>query len=291
MKNFIKANYNIYPSKIFKNGNKYFFFSGNEKIFIIKLNKSNNINEKINISNRLYGLGIPVSTFLLNNKKEYVCKKDDYYIMLLKYNDITDNQIYLEDIYKYDKAFNDINKFNIIQYWEETIDSIEMELTEYNKEYPLLQQSIDYFIGLSENAIELLNHINYSNNSLGHLINIDEYNRENYSNPLNIIKTNKMYDISQYYKYHFYNNSINYDELYVILNNIKDTSDLIFFYASMLFQENYFNCVKEIILNKKKEEDLYRYINNIKNYKELLKYIKSILHNISHINDIEWLDK
>lgn len=291
MKNFIKANYNIYPSKIFKNGNKYFFFSGNEKIFIIKLNKNNNINEKINISNRLYGLGIPVSTFLLNNKKEYMCKKDDYYIMLLKYNDITDNQIYLEDIYKYDKVFNDINIFNIIQYWEETIDSIEMELTEYNKEYPLLQQSIDYFIGLSENAIELLNHINYSNNSLGHLINIDEYNRENYSNPLNIIKTNKMYDISQYYKYHFYNNSINYDELYVILNNIKDTSDLIFFYASMLFQENYFNCVKEIILNKKKEEDLYRYINNIKNYKELLKYIKSILHNISLINDIEWLDK
>lgn len=50
MKNFIKANYNIYPSKIFKNGNKYFFFSGNEKIFIIKLNKNNNINEKINIS-------------------------------------------------------------------------------------------------------------------------------------------------------------------------------------------------------------------------------------------------
>lgn len=289
MKNFIKSNYNIYPKKIFKKDNQYFFFSGNDKILIIK---TNNIDlSKIDLSNHLYNIGIPISTFLINNNGEYYCKKDNQYILLLKYNNICDNQIYLKDINTYDIKIQKINNFDIIKYWEDTIDSIELKLNEYNKEFPILQQSINYFIGLSENAIELLNNIKYNSDSLGHKLNIDNYNRENYSNPFNIIKTNKMYDIAMYFKYQFYNNNINYDELYSVLKqNLNNINDIVFFYSNMLFQENYFNCVINIMNNKGEEKELNKYIDNINKYRELLKYIKSILHNITYIKDIEWID-
>lgn len=289
MKNFIKSNYNIYPKKIFKKDNQYFFFSRNDKILIIK---TNNIDlSKIDLSNHLYNIGIPISTFLINNNGEYYCKKDNQYILLLKYNNICDNQIYLKDINTYDIKIQKINNFDIIKYWEDTIDSIELKLNEYNKEFPILQQSINYFIGLSENAIELLNNIKYNSDSLGHKLNIDNYNRENYSNPFNIIKTNKMYDIAMYFKYQFYNNNIDYDELYSVLKqNLNNINDIVFFYSNMLFQENYFNCVINIMNNKGEEKELNKYIDNINKYRELLKYIKSILHNITYIKDIEWID-
>ena len=52
MKNFIKTNYNIYPKKIYKKDNIYFFFSSNEKIVIVKTDKDKNyLSNLANISN------------------------------------------------------------------------------------------------------------------------------------------------------------------------------------------------------------------------------------------------
>ena len=293
MKNFIKKNYNLNPKKIYKKNNQYFFFSNSEKIYIIKTKKDKNeLNKLFQLSNELYKYNVPVMTFILNNNGEYLCKKDSDSIILLKNNTINDNEnITLDDIFKYNINTDIIKEYNIVSEWEKNIDDLENEMTEYNKEFPTIQNSLDYFIGLSENAIQLIKNIKIINNSLGHNLYLNEYNKENYNNPLNIIKTNRMYDISKYLKYKFYFDVINYDELYyVIKNNINDIDNLIFFFSAMLYQDDYFECVKNILNGISEEKELLIYIKNINKYEELLKYIKDNLHNIKYIEDITWLD-
>ena len=293
MKNFIKKNYNLNPKKIYKKNNQYFFFSNSEKIYIIKTKKDKDeLNKLFQLSNELYKYNIPVMTFILNNNGEYLCKKDSDSIILLKNNTINDNEnITLDDIFKYNINTDIIKEYNIVSEWEKNIDDLENEMTEYNKEFPTIQNSLDYFIGLSENAIQLIKNIKIINDSLGHNLYLNEYNKENYNNPLNIIKTNRMYDISKYLKYKFYFDVINYDELYyVIKNNINDIDNLIFFFSAMLYQDDYFECVKNILNGISEEKELLIYIKNINKYEELLKYIKDNLHNIKYIEDITWLD-
>ncbi len=293
MKNFIKKNYNLNPKKIYKKNNQYFFFSNSEKIYIIKTKKDKDeLNKLFQLSNELYKYNIPVMTFILNNNGEYLCKKDSDSIILLKNNTINDNEnITLDDIFKYNINTDIIKEYNIVSEWEKNIDDLENEMTEYNKEFPTIQNSLDYFIGLSENAIQLIKNIKIINDSLGHNLYLNEYNKDNYNNPLNIIKTNRMYDISKYLKYKFYFDVINYDELYyVIKNNINDIDNLIFFFSAMLYQDDYFECVKNILNGISEEKELLIYIKNINKYEELLKYIKDNLHNIKYIEDITWLD-
>jgi len=293
MKNFIKKNYNLNPKKIYKKNNQYFFFSNSEKIYIIKTKKDKNeLNKLFQLSNELYKYNIPVMTFILNNNGEYLCKKDSDSIILLKNNTINDNEnITLNDIFKYNINTDIIKEYNIVSEWEKNIDDLENEMTEYNKEFPTIQNSLDYFIGLSENAIQLIKNIKIINNSLGHNLYLNEYNKDNYNNPLNIIKTNHMYDISKYFKYKFYFDVINYDELYyVIKKNINNIDNLIFFFSAMLYQDDYFECVKNILNGISEEKELLIYIKNINKYEELLKYIKDNLHNIKYIEDITWLD-
>ncbi len=294
MRNFIKSNYNIYPKKIYKKDNKYFFFSNNEKIYILKVKKDKDyIDRIINISNDIYRYNTNISTFLLNVEGKFYTKKDDYYIVLLKYNDVNDNIISIKDIDSI-TSFNNINieKYNVIKKFEEEIDTLEKEMLEYNKEYPNIQKSINYFIGLSENGIQLLKTIELTENTLCHDIGVDNFNRYEFNNPFNIIRTNKMYDYVNYFKYSFYNSSIDYEELYAFLNNNKNNyENLVSFFGMLLFQKEYFDCTKDILLNKRKECDLNIYINKINDYYKLLKYIKDNLSNVKEIQQIEWLDE
>ncbi|MBQ6285668.1 MAG: hypothetical protein IJK67_05090 [Bacilli bacterium] len=291
MRNFIKSNYNIYPKKIYKKDDKYFFFSNNEKIFILKTFKDEKyLNKIIDLSNNVYKAKINISTFLLNVKGKFYTKKDNYYILLLKYNDDSYNEITLDDI-NINKTISNlqIDNYNLINSFENEIDELEKEITEYNKEFSIIQKSIDYFIGLSENGIQLLKTINLKEECLCHNIDIEKYNKYEFNNPFNLIKTNKMYDYANYFKYKFYNKTIDYEELYkLIINNNKE--DLICFFSCMLYQKEYFTCVKDILSNIKEEKELSKYINEINNYKELIIYIKNTMNHISEIQQIEWID-
>lgn len=292
MKNFIKSKYNLNPLKIYKKNNYYFFFSNNDKIYIIKSQKSKDYLDKlVKISNDLYNNGILISTFIINNNGEYYTKKGNEYIVLLKYNDISANDITLNDLNKY-FAINhrDLESNNLAKEWENTIDTIENEMSEYNKEYSLVQESLNYFVGISENAIQMIKEVNFSTNNISHKININNFNRFELNNPFNLINSNKMYDISNYIKYNFYNYTIDYNELHEIINK-SSKDDIVVLFCLLLYQEEYFEIVKKILLGKTDEKELNKYINRVNDYKSLLRYIKNSLHNVSIFNGLEWIDK
>ncbi len=289
---FIKKNYNMCPSKIYKENDIFYFYSNDEKVYIVKIKKNKKELDDVVQSSNILSTDNNISTFLLNINGEYYTSKDDYYIALLKYNDYSGESVTIDSIFKYvnyNAMSLPINKIDIVKEWEETIDTLEEELSEYNKEFPIVQESINYFIGISENAIQMLKSIKYEENSIGHNIAIDNFNNYEINNPLNLIKSNKMHDLSLYFKYNFYNNFVDYDELYMVLrNNTKE--DLIYLFCSMMYQKEYFDEVKKILLNKSDEKRLYKYINRINDYKKLLLYIKNSLHNLSEIEEIKWIE-
>ncbi len=291
MKKFIKTYYNINVEKIYKNKNNYFFYSGNDLIYIIKTDKNKEeLDNLVNISNSIYHKNNNTSTFLLNKEGNYYTKYDGSYLVLLKYNDIIKDRIEFNDIFYYPIENNLLLNYDILNHFKNQIDVLEKEIQEYNKEHSLIQKSIDYFIGISENAIQLLSDINISYDSICHNIGLTNYNKVEYNNPFNYIKANIMYDYANYFKYKFYYETINYDELYYLIKN-SNINDLILFFGLMLYQEEYFNLVKQILLDKQNEEDLNIYINHISDYKELLLYIKDSIRNVDKIREIEWLDK
>ena len=287
MKNFIYINYNIEVDKIYIKDNKKYFFINNEKIYIIEYDGDKEYLLKLfNISNYLYDNNIKVNTILFNNKKEIYTKKDKFYIVLMKENSIEEVSIDYLNKFNID---NDLNEFNIISEWCLEIDTLENELLEYNKEYPLIQKSINYFIGISENAIELLN--NYkklNNNSIGHKVTYNIYKDNILNNPFTFIKTNKMYDYSNYVKYKFIINELDYDELSNVIDSNSEI-DNAFLFACLLYSNIYFDLLKNILLGYEKEEKIDFFIKRIKKYNEVLLFCKNRIKNVNEIKLVTWI--
>ncbi len=293
MKNFIFLNYNIKVEKIYSNEEKYFFIN-DTKIYIKEFKGNTSyLDTLVEITNKLYYSNIKVNTFLLNNEKKYYTKKDDEYIILLKVNSF-ENDVNINNILKFCNIKNDLPEYNILKEWKEEVDTIEKQLIEYNQEYPLIQNSINYFIGLAENAIALLssyeNEIIERSDSIGHKFGYKMYNLCKLGDPFIFIKVNKMYDLSNFVKYNFYIKNIDYDEIDNIINKLSTSEyEKVYFFASMLYPNIYFDLIKKILAGNEDEDKLNLFLNNIKNYNNMLINCQNMIKNVKIIKLISWL--
>ena len=289
MKNFIYLNYNIYVDKIYTDNKNKFFILNNEKIYILKVKNSiDQINKLYEISNDLQR--IKVDTFILNNERKCCTIHNKDIIVLLKENDYED--INLNELKKFWDINTSLEIFNVIDFWKDEINTIEKELIEYNKEFLNIQYSVDYFIGCAENAIQLLSTTNYksiNHNSIGHTVDYMFFKTYGLNNPFGFIKINRVYDLSNYIKYKFFINKINYDELDLILSFLS-IDEKIFLFSCLLYPNIYFDLIKHILLNEEKEKKVLLFIKRIKSYKRLLQYIKNEIKDVKDISFINWLN-
>ena len=294
MKNYIFLNYNISVDEIYLKDNKKYFFVNNNKIYIVEFKgKESDLDYLAKLSNEMYNNGLLVNTFILNNENKYYTKKDDEYIILLKVNTI-ENFLDLDYLKKFQFIKNDLISVNILEEWENEVDTLELELIEYNKEYSLIQNSINYFIGMAENAIELLSQykadIIKNNNSIGHKVNFNLFNEKVLEDPFTFIKVNRMYDMSNYIKYKFITNKLNYDEIDNIFNNCTEYES-VYLFSSLLYPNVYFDLVKEILNQNEEESKLKIIINKIDTYKSLLYYCQNLIKNVKDVKLITWLSE
>ena len=292
MKNYIFKYYGIKIDKIYEKNDRKYFFINNNKYYVIESNKDEMyINMLAELTNKLFINNILAYTFILNKENKYYSIRNKNKICILKVNEL-ENDLLFKDLIKFQMVMSNLPDYDIISEWENIIDTIEKEIIEYNKEFPLIRNSINYFIGLGENAIELLNTYNSdikkNNDSIGHIVENGEFNL---NNPFLFIKTNRMYDISNYIKYKFYNNKIDYSEIERILEMINSDYERIFLFASLLYPSFYFDTLKEIINNKVPEKNIKKYIDKAKDYKNLLVYIQRIFKNVNEICLINWISE
>ena len=291
MKNFLYSNYGIKVDKIYKNDKEMFFFCNNEKIHIRKNNDINHLNMLYELTNYLYSHHIPTYTFIHNNKNKPYTHLNKNEVVLLKENNNND-YVSLNTLNMYRNIKTKLYNYNIFIEWSNEVDLIEKELMEYNKEYPLIQESIDYFIGLAENAIELIgnfkNMIDANNNSIGHIVDYNLLNNMSINDPFTFIKTNIMFDYANYIKYKYVLNEIDYNELDSIFNSLSEYES-IYLLSCLIYPSTYFSLVKSILLKKEEEEKLIFIIKKIDNYNQLLLFCKSRVKSKVISNLLSWI--
>lgn len=281
MKEFLLINYNLKIDKIYNN----IFFIKDEKVKIIKIKDISGIEKRINLTNEMYKKNIMVNTFILNNKNEYITKKNNEYIILLKINE-NDEYIDLEEIIKYSNNINYLERYNILDKYKEEIDECEEKLSKYDKEVIEVRKTANYYIGMAENAVSLLKDYKDESEELGHKINIYNYSKKELNDPMNFIKINKLYNISNYLKYKFINNKFDYYELEIIMKQIKTETEEALFFSYMLYPNYYFD-IFENEINIKRIKNL---IKNNKKYINILRYIQEKTKKCKKIKLFVWIN-
>lgn len=285
MKEFIWLNYNLKVKKIYRDC----FFLNNEKIKIVRLKKEDKNIEDIEklfiLSNELYYKKIHVNTFVLNKKGKCYTNKNNECIVLMKINDMED--LVELDYLRLFEQNNNLDTKNIVKEWQDEIDDFEGKLARFNNEKNIVRKTANYYIGLAENAVSLLNETkNINNESIGIKMNPLNYSKSNVNNPFNYFKISRMYNISLYIKNKIFTNNVSYNELDKIIKEIKTDSDEIALFSYMLYPDYYMYEIKDEI-NEEKIKKLVRFI---KVYEKVLKYLKENMKKNKKIELFVWLN-
>ena len=239
------------------------------------------LNDIVMASNEMYEKQKNSRIILKCLNNEYYFKyKDKNYI--LSFGDFAENtDLSIEDIklLKIEKSEYERLRIDTIEKWKKSIDEIETAIVEYNKEYKQLMKYINYYIGISENAIQLcISKSEVMKNMdwyLGHYTN--NYIGYKYSSPLNIKKINIGHVLGKYIKQTLYKGIFSFKLINKLKSILKNESDKYMLLATLMFQEEFFEDARKIIVSNQEMSEsklVQKYINKEKDLESILRYVE-----------------
>ena len=291
MKNFISYYYNLLVSEIRKIDDYYVFnISGKEYEF---LPYYGNVDTLYKNYLTVINSGRYVHEIVLNNSRSIVTLYENNPYILLKKNINSDNKINLNYILNYDVAIYKKIDFDWKNLWKEKIDYYEYQVREIGFKYILIKESFNYYAGLSELAISLLNYVEIKevNSYISHKrIKLKE-TESSFCNPLNIVIENKARDIGEYLKINYIHENIKLDDTINSLDKISlNRSEAILLLARLIYPSYYFDTYDKIIQQKIDQNKINFYIEKNVYYETFLKQIYKFLKYKYNIPEIEWLE-
>ncbi len=301
MKETIKYFYDVYPNEIYEIENGCYFYYSDYKFYFVKFKRNiQEIDMLVKISNDLYNKNILVDTFILSkDNKFYVLVDEDVYVMI-RVNSLEDDVFSLKELVKFDnsiisdKRLSDSSNWGTL--WMKKVDDFEMQMSEINLEYPLLQSSFNYYVGLAENAISyFLDTVNEEDMSTVKInLNHKRINSKAYSgliyNPLTFTFDYEVRDIAEYIKIKFFDGVLDYEEVddIIISGNLSKASLRVLF-SRLLYPSYYFDYVKNIFIYDVSEEGLRKYISKIRAYEIFLLDVFNLINRKYSLPPLEWL--
>lgn len=292
MKNTINYYYNLNINTIHQKEKNYYFKVDNKNYLLLKCT---NIEEPDDI----YRLNIylsqilPVHRIVLNANNEAITKiNDSNYLLLELFSN--NNKINLNNIIELSNiripfSVDKLKRNDWYNLWIKKVDYFEYQLSQIGKKYPLIRESFNYYIGLAENAIILVNNIDFNNIPLGLSHRRITNMSFNLYNPLNIVIDARIRDVCEYFKFCFFNNIDISMELELFLSyNSFNIDEAKLFLARMFFPTYYFDLYEKIIDNEIDESEIKKVIIKADNYEKILKQVYYHFKN-NQIN-IEWLE-
>ena len=303
MKNTLKYFYNIETKNIRQSGNV-FFIETNSKIFAFQ-NCDNYIDQIDNIYELNIYLNynnIYVYRIIKNRFDNIITRVNENNYILLEINsdynkNITLNMIY-EFQYKLDdnlikSTFKGLNASNWKSLWMQKIDYFEYQVSEFGLKYPLVRESIGYYIGMAENAICMINDYTLNDSLYLQHRRIDSNSRYyDFYNPLNLIFDTRVRDFCEYYKSNFIYN-LRYKEDIKIINYLEKnnytTNELKLFYIRMFFPSFYFDLYEKVVNNNEDEKRLKKILLRVNEYQLFLYELTSYFSSFLMLPHIEWI--
>ena len=299
MKNTLFYYYGLTPEKIIKKDNYYYFYLDNYIYYLYQVNRPlEYINELIMLTRTVNYSNFMMIIFNIN-KEALSIINNRYYILLrsLKNNYFNINAIY-NPTYCPKEASNLklLNHSHWNNLWSSKIDYFEYQKDYIKMKYKTLYKTLDYFIGLGENAISYFNATNsYLTKEFTDTlvisrrrVNLDDLS---FYNPLNIVIDNKARDSAEYLKYLFITDNYTYDFLDEFLTNLNYSPyQYGLLIARLLFLFYYFDIYEKIINESLKEKEIIKVLNRADEYEKFLKYIYNFINKKKPILKIDWLD-
>lgn len=299
MNNYIDYYYNLYPNTIEKVGRNYRFFLNNEKYYIIMYERNlEEMDTLVKLNKEMIERGSLVHEIVLtkDGKAVFLCDNNSYALLRVYINE--NIPIKIEDIF-YMLDYNDtikpnniIGRMNWANLWSSKVDYFEYHIGHLIKKYPYIYKTVDYYLGLAENAISYVKDIKTPASliSICHRrIGVTSTLFDLY-NPFNLVIDYKVRDIAEYIKSVFFYgenscvegvvNSENMivDKCNIILERIFkkyifDNEALKLLFARLLFPSYYFDLYENVIDNSLNENVISCIIKKSSAYEEFLKII------------------
>ena len=199
---------------------------------------------------------------------------------------------------KLNDTSSNLYRNNWSKLWQDKIDYLEYQISELGHDKEIIINSFSYYIGLAENAIELVNHTqkNVKSSSLDYIslshrrIFYPNY-KLNYYNPLSFIFDLEVRDIAEYLKAYFFSNQDAFLELTTYLKTVKlGLYSYQMLYARLLYPSYYFDLYTEIMEKNKNQDALLNIITKVDDYETFLKKAYLEISKYAPIEKIEWLN-
>lgn len=302
MKNIINYYYNINILNLYEVNNKYYFnYKNNDYIFMTFDRLIEDAPLVYNIYLEMKKRRVITNEIILNKDNQILTITNGIPYILIKDN-LRNKSININDIFYFQNntynIFNDrrIKRINYIEMWESKIDYYEEQNKSLKKQYKIIDDSIDFYIGLGENAISYLinNKVKQVSTFVSHRrIDINKGSFD-YYNPVNYIIDSRVRDFSEYIKNAFFNDKINFDLVRIYLDYMNFNKDeYILFIGRLLFPTYYFDYYDLVVNKKIDESSLLNIIDKTNDYLTLVKkiFIYIIYQKKTNIPYIEWLIK
>ena len=183
--------------------------------------------------------------------------------------------------------------------WEAKVDYFEYQIIHIARKYKMLYKTLDYYIGLAENAISYVKEIEHQANgnifaptTISHKRVNTNYTLFDLYNPINFVVDYKIRDISEYIKMSFFENKNIWKEIKYIFSTYQFSQySLKLLYARLLYPSYYFDIYDEIIEKDLDEKIIFNIIEKSEEYEDFLYKMYNFINYYVSIPQIKWITK
>lgn len=300
MLDYINYFYNLYPPLLNKENDNYVFFVGNEKYYLTPYRRElSEIKDLVELNKRMISSNSLVHEIIINkfNEPISVISNENYVLLRVYVNDI--KKIDINDIiYMLNEnvdlsGLKSLLRTNWVSLWSSKVDYIEYQMGHLIKKYPFLNNTIDYYLGLCENAITYIKNLKMFSDykipiGISHKRIIKDATLFDLYNPLNLILDYKVRNIAEYLKDAFFKDEdVNYILNIVFKNFWFDKLNLSLLVARLLYPSYYFDLFEEIIDKELDENIILPLTKKSSKYEE---FIDLIIKNCN-LQNLQWLSR
>lgn len=300
MLDYINYFYNLYPPLLNKENDNYVFFVGNEKYYLTPYRRElSEIKDLVELNKRMVSSNSLVHEIIINkfNEPISVISNENYVLLRVYVNDI--KKIDINDIiYMLNEnvdlsGLKSLLRTNWVSLWSNKVDYIEYQMGHLIKKYPFLNNTIDYYLGLCENAITYIKNLKMFSDykipiGISHKRITKDATLFDLYNPLNLIIDYKVRNIAEYLKDAFFKDEdVNYILNIVFKNFWFDKLNLSLLVARLLYPSYYFDLFEEIIDKELDENIVFSLTKKSSKYEE---FIDLIIKNCN-LQNLQWLSR
>ena len=171
--------------------------------------------------------------------------------------------------------------------WISKSDYIEYYYSLIVGKYKLIDESIDYYLGMLEMAIYYL--YDYQDYKDVGFVEHKYFDKKHLYNPLNLKADIKERDFSEYLKSIYFDGSYTDIDIESLILKYKDYYNYDLVVARLLFPNYYFDLFDRVILGDDSEDILYKVISKNRGYERYLRRIINCIGTFFDIKKIGWI--